>query len=307
MPEEDVVIDVLLPLLLVRKAPAPVAGDHAILKGQLQVLELQAVQVHLADVERAPGALQHRRGEDLPYRDVHIRHAVFKDGLLRRVLKAEELHGHVRPVAASAEDAHIRSLVQGVDEILLDLSVELRVQGVDPDHLVKNLRVLLPYLGDRPGNDGEAPLVSRDVLVGHLGGAAVIEEHQLLLLCRQRHCLLLWLRRKGLLPKGLHDGRPGKSQGQLFISLIEGVHDLQLPLHEALVEEKALVIPVVIVVLHVGDTAVVAHPPGSPLCQGAGCRPVYNRLKAHLPEIFHSFPHHSLKAQGVADIDRTLL
>ena len=125
---------------------------------------------------------QDRGGKHLAHRNIHVRHAIFKDGLLLRVLQRMKPYKEIRPVPISSKDMDVRPLIQRVDQSLLHLLIQPCVQGIDADDLPEDLRVALPYLWHRVGHDGKASLISRNVLVGQGALTAVKSPDHLFLL-----------------------------------------------------------------------------------------------------------------------------
>ena len=189
-----------------------------------------------------------------------------------------ELYPDIRAVPALSGHMDIFSLIKGVDHGLLYFFVKLSVQRVNPDHFIKDLRVLLPNLRHRIGNDRETPLFSSDIFICDLPGTAVILERQLPLLFRIgrrfRHCF----GRKRSLPEGLHHRRPRELRRQLPVLLIHCAHDLQPALDIALIHKEGLILTVVILVLPVCHRAVITDLMVLPLCDHTGCRPVDDRF-----------------------------
>src|SRR5699024_12738244 len=73
---------------------------------------------------------------------------------------------------------HILSLIQGVDHRLLNLLIKFRVQRIDTDDLVKDLRIFVSDLRHRVSDDREASLIAPDIFICHLPGSAVIQKCQ---------------------------------------------------------------------------------------------------------------------------------
>ena len=181
---QDIVVNIPAALLLVREGPAPVVLDHPVPEGQFQIPVLQAFQIDPAHMEHPVCPFQHRRREHLANRDIYVCHAVFEFRFLLRVCQRMEVYPDIRAVPALSGHMDIFSLIKGVDHGLLYFFVKLSVQRVNPDHFIKDLRVLLPNLRHRIGNDRETPLFSSDIFICDLPGTAVILQRQLPLLLR---------------------------------------------------------------------------------------------------------------------------
>ena len=111
---------------------------------------------------------QFRGGKDFSNRNVYIRHAVFEIRLFRRLSKRVKLYGQIGAVAAASADVDLRCLIQFVDHDLLDVAVQLIVQRIDADRLLKNRLKLRSDLRKRECNDCEARLRSRNIRVHNL-------------------------------------------------------------------------------------------------------------------------------------------
>ena len=108
------------------------------------------------------GSLQHRRGEDLPNRNIHIRHTVLENGLMRRIRQRKQLHRKVCPVSMAALHLHVIRLIQRIDETRLHFLILMIIQRVDPDHRVKNFSIMRRRVRDRRQwkiDDRETPLL----------------------------------------------------------------------------------------------------------------------------------------------------
>ena len=62
----------------------------------------------------------------------------FEIRLFRRLSKRVKLYGQIGTVAAASADVDLRCLIQFVDHDLLDVAVQLIVQRIDADRLLKN-------------------------------------------------------------------------------------------------------------------------------------------------------------------------
>ena len=116
-------------------------------------------------MERPFRTRQRRGGEHLSHRDIHIRHAVFEIRLFFRILKGMEHYPEIGSVPLHPPDQHIFPQVKGIDDPLLHLLIKPVIQGIDPDHLIENLRKALSDLRRGKGDDGEAPLLLPDIAV----------------------------------------------------------------------------------------------------------------------------------------------
>lgn len=218
MVEQHVVSDEAFVFLLVFKVRAGIGRDPSVPERQLQVQILQFVQIYLAYVEGTFGPRKLWRSEDLTYRNIHIRHTILKDRLLFRIVPGPELHLHISPVIPCPFDTHIRSLIEGVDKLLLNLLIQPVIQIVDFHNFPRKIIFeIFPDLGNGPGNNRKTPLIPRNIPVRQLSGLTVIEDAQLLLLLIKLQRLPAALWQEGPLSKDLHNSRTRMDCGQLLI------------------------------------------------------------------------------------------
>ena len=105
-------------------------------------------------------------------------------------------HGDICLILSPAGDMNRFTLIQRIDNGLMDLPVELHIQRIDLDGLVEYFFKITADLRNRKGNDRKAPLLLTNI--------AVLDEHiissvihgKLLLLRRVGGTLALCLRRK---------------------------------------------------------------------------------------------------------------
>ena len=193
-------------------------------------------------------------------------------------------------------------LVQRVNERLLHLFIEFRIQCIDADHLAKDLLIFIPDLRHRPGNDRKAPLIPPDIFIGNLSRTAVILHGQLFLFCGICRSLRDRFRREGLLSERLHDRRPRELRRHLPVLFIDRPEHFQPALDITFIHKERLVLPVVVFILPVRDRAGVSDLMVLPLRDHARCRPVDHRPESHFTEILRSKPYNLFKSKCVADI-----
>ena len=124
---------------------------------------------------------QYRRSKYLPNRNIHICHTVFKVRLMCCICQMVQHDLHACPVLSSALYDHIFSKVKGIYDLLLDLLIFLIIQGIDPDHLIEDLRIVLTDLRCRESNDGKASFFSLNITVLNFTGLCHILYSKLLL------------------------------------------------------------------------------------------------------------------------------
>ena len=252
-------------------------------------------------------ALKHRGGKHLAHRDIHIRRAVLKPGLCRRIRKGRKRHLKVCAVSVSSADFGPIASVQRLDNLLLNGAPPPIVQRIDPDGFLENALELFPDLRQRKCNDGKAGFLLRDIAVDDLSGLAAVLQRKLLLLLRKLCRFLPVLRGKCLLTEGLHHGRPGIGARRILKVLIGCPEHRKLSLLKALVQIYGLVIAMVILILAVGRLAAVPARAGNCPVHGLPCNPGEYSRKPHFFKVFCGVPHHPLKSQMIAHLHRGLL
>ena len=60
---------------------------------------------------------------------------------------------HIGVIFSFSEHMYTLTLIQGIDQFLLDICIELIVKRIDADRLFKNLREVCPDFRDRKGDD----------------------------------------------------------------------------------------------------------------------------------------------------------
>ena len=166
---------------MIIKASAAVVRDHSVLKCQLQVLILQPLKIYTTDMEHARCPLKYGGSKHLAYRNIDICHTVFKNCFFLRIIQVIQLHFEICPVLSPAFHMNIFPLVKSIDHCLLYFLIELRVQCIDADHFIKDLRIFLSDLRHRISYNGKAALFAFDIFVRKLPRPAVVADRQLLL------------------------------------------------------------------------------------------------------------------------------
>ena len=135
-------------------------------------------------------------------------------------------------VLSAAFYNHIRSLIQCIDDFLLNALVQGVIQGVDGDGLIKNSFELFSNLRHRESNDGKTSLLPRNIGIGDLSCLGCIFNAQLLLFFGiSRRCLLCH-RFKIFFSEYFLHGRTAKGLGHSFVTLIAGFQTFQLTVHQ---------------------------------------------------------------------------
>ena len=250
--EQDVLLDVC-PVFLPRlKVGAGIIGDAAVLKMKFQIPEAQSLQIDLADKQHAVRPLQNRRRKHLAHRNVDVRAAVLKDGLLRRILKPPQLHRQIRAVLTPPENVNLRPLVKRIDHHLLNRAVFLRIQGVDLHRLTEDL--LISFFVDcrnREGNDRKGAFLPVDGIIDDTRRLIFQLHGKRLLLLRIFQRLLLRGRVKRRLPEDLQHSRASVPVCLLKEFAVHRLRHFELPLHKPRIEKQRRILAVVIIVLRV--------------------------------------------------------
>ena len=254
-------------------------------------------------MELSFGPLQNGRGEHLSHRDIHIRHAVFKIGLLLRIMQRMKSDAQIGPVFSHSFDPHILRLVQRVDQLLLDALIESVIQSIQLQDAIEDLFKILPDFRHRKGDDGKASLFALHILIHQRARLRLEINGKLLLLFIQTKRFFLVFRLKGGLPKAFDDCRPAVHGGKLLHALQRIPIVFQTVVHIPLVIKQRLVVFVIIFKLLVDNGAIVAVLSQLPAFQNALGRPVNDGFQPDPPEIFHRASHHAFKAEEIADID----
>ena len=111
---------------------------------------------------------QFRRGKYFSYRNINVCHTIFKDSLLCRVLYGHQCHSQISPVGTSSLNVDRSSFIQRIDDRLLDSLIGVIVQCIDLHSLRKDLFKMFANIRYREGNNGKAPLLTRNIFIGHL-------------------------------------------------------------------------------------------------------------------------------------------
>ena len=152
-----------------------VIGDHPIRKRNFQILILQFIQIYFTHMQNSIRPLKNRRSKHFPYRYIYVCHTVLKDCFLFRILKLVQPNSQIRSISVLSTDSYTLSLIKSIDQCLLNLLVNACIQRINTDYFIKNRLIIRSDLRHWIGNDREAPLISMNILIGHLAGFAVIQ------------------------------------------------------------------------------------------------------------------------------------
>lgn len=88
--------------------------------------------------------LQYRGSKDFSDRNVDICHTIFEISLLLWIIQFVQGNVHIGVIFSFSEHMYTLTLIQGIDQFLLDICIELIVKRIDADRLFKNLREVCP-------------------------------------------------------------------------------------------------------------------------------------------------------------------
>ncbi len=165
---KHVFINILFIVFLVFKVSAGVVCNHPVLKINFQIFILQLKEINLAHMECPFCALQNRGGEHFTHRNIYISNTVFKYGFFFWIFQAVQLYFQIRLILSFSKNMHIFPFVQSIDKCLLHLSVNFRIQSIDTDYLIENLRIVIADFRYGIGNDCKTSFIAFDVLVRDL-------------------------------------------------------------------------------------------------------------------------------------------
>ena len=148
-----------------------------------------------------------------------------------------QLYGKICLILATSENMHRSSLIQRIDDRLLYLRVQCRIQRIDPDRLVEDFFILRANLRHRIRHNREASFLTLDIGIHELPRFAGVRQEDLFLLLIQRYRFFLNFRDKWFLAKGLNHCRSCKLRCQFLVFLIRMLHYFQLPLDESFIQE----------------------------------------------------------------------
>ena len=185
---------------------------------------------------------------------------------------------HIGVIFSFSEHMYTLTLIQGIDQFLLDICIELIVKRIDADRLFKNLREVCPDFRDRKGDDRKTAFFTDDIAVCDLHGFVIHLCLQFFLFIRQIIGFLFCLRIKLRLPEGINAGRACMTVCQCFIIFVRRTHHAQASLHKGLVQIDCLVCPVIIVKLAVRDRPVIADAVYTFFIDTLQCRTVNDRF-----------------------------
>ena len=196
---------------------------------------------------------------------------------------------------------HILCPIQYIHQILLDLFVLLVIQRIDANRLMEDLRKIRSDRRNRERDDGEAGLISRNVLVHDRHRLVGISDLQLFLFFTQSIGLWLVLRLKTILTKSLHYSRSCIRCCFCFAILICGAQYGKLTLLKGLIQINSLIVAVIVVKLHISRGAMVTNLTVRTHGHGPDCRTIKNHFQSHLLKLADRSADHALKAQLIAD------
>ncbi len=110
-------------------------------------------------MENAVRTFEYRRRKDLSHRDIDISQTVFKVRFRLRITQFVKFHGEIRLVRSPASNTNPVALIQRIDQRLMDLPVQLHIERVQFNGLLKNVFKIIPDLRDRKSNDRKTPLL----------------------------------------------------------------------------------------------------------------------------------------------------
>ena len=146
---------------------------------------------------------------------------------------------------------YFHTLIQGIDQMLLDFLIFFFVQRIDLSHLLEDCFEVFPYFRDRICDDRKTPLLRFHILVGNPAGLILVLHRKLLLLLGKTQSSLFILRRKRQFPERLHACRSCKCCSLLLQFFIGIPIAFQLVAHKRFVKKQRLVKSVVILKLGV--------------------------------------------------------
>ena len=297
----EVHCSVLLEIVADRRNHTPVLKLHQ----EIPVLDI--ADIDRPDIQDPIRSGKLRGSKHLAERNIHIRHAVLKLRLLLRIRKSSKLYLHVRPVLSLSDNLHILRGVEHIDDLLLHIPVQLIIQRVDPDRLLKDLRELLSDRRYRECDDRKTRLVTRDILVHDRHGKIPVFQIKILLFLRKRPRLRLVHRLKSRLTERLDDRRSRIDSRVLLILFIRRLQNADLPVTERLVHIDCAVIPVIIVVLSVRGRRCIAAAPRRIPVDATDRTSREDHGKTCCLEILHRLANHTLHSDRIPDCRRFLL
>ena len=205
----------------------------------------------------------------------------------------------VSPVGSASLDQHGRSLIQHIDDFLLNPLIELIVQRVDPHNVIENLFILFADIRHRKGNDRKASFLPGDIFILQHTRFQRILHRKLLLFLRQPAGRLLALWHEGFLTEDFHHSRPAV-HCRLRLVLFKGIpHELQFALHKKFIQNQRYILPMVVIELFIGIRPEVSVLIDTPSLEDITSRPINRRAKTNSVKIKDCLPDHPFKAEAV--------
>ena len=230
---------------------------------------------------------EHRRGEHLPDRYIHIGNAILKDRLLCRILQLVEIHVQIRPIAVRSLNMNPVCRIEHIDNLLLHVLVKRIIECIDPYRLPKDLRKTRADRRKRIGDDREAALLADDILIVDPAFLPDQPDGQFLLLLVIGDPLLLRLRRERLLAEHLHDRRSANLCRYPAARLKGLPIAFDLAIDKDLIQPQSRVFLVIKIILFVYRCRI---------------RNIY-RPQPELCEVLHRRPDHTLESDRELNLD----
>ena len=117
---KDIVLNVFFILCFRLKVGTVIGCDLAVRKYDLQIFVTEFSQIDLCHMQNTIGSFQDRRCKDFPHRNIDIGHAVFKDRLFCRIRQRMQLHPDICVIVSTSGHMYALSLIQCVNDMLLD-------------------------------------------------------------------------------------------------------------------------------------------------------------------------------------------
>ena len=170
------------------------------------------------------------------------------------------------------------SLIQCINQFLLDFLIQIIIQRVDFHGLPEYLLEIVSDRRYRIGYDGKTGFFSPYISIYNLTGF-IIHMHLKFLLFFTERCRLFTRRwRKRCRSKDFYHCRTTLFYRQFLIFLISSLHRPQLPANKITVQKKRAVISVIVVILRIGDRPIVPNSKLLPLINHMGSSPIDHRF-----------------------------
>ena len=261
MVEQNIVLNIRPPLgnfvFFAREIPARIIRDTAGMEREGQVPEKEAFQIYTRNMQNALGPLQHRRRENFPDRNIHIRDAVLENCLLRGIGKLIEVYGKVCFVGTGAFKMQPVSKIQRVDQCLLDALILVIVQCIEFHDRVKNLMICLRLVRNRDirrvntgltdfrkreRNNRKASVAADNRLVIFSGRSLTETRGHFVLRRRKLRLPASRARRKRFFTESFHDCGAGVNLESFRLLSVRGTHCLDSSVCQKLIQNKSQII-----------------------------------------------------------------